>query len=154
MFSIFCDHVEMLPGEEYAGLADWSVVVVSVCPSLPSKVLGDEHNVQNIFYNCYIFVVCDGICFGCNTLFYLFVKMWKFWQLPEDSDRGFVFCARLPQLWSSHLQPTGLFFLRTGRIFSSNLRLSSLISSSLSSLSLITHHQSWNFSQLPRLAVV
>ena len=105
MFSIFCDHVEILPGEEYAGLADWSVVVVSVCPSLPSKVLMMNIRYQNIFHSCCIVVVCGDICFDCKGLFIFFI--WTCWQLPEDSDRGFVFGARLPQLWSSHLQPAG-----------------------------------------------
>ena len=90
MFSIFCDHVEILPGEEYAGLADWSVVVVSVCPSLPSKVLNDEHNVSEYFHSCCIVVVCGNICFDCNRLFiFLSEHVLSYLRIPT----GILFLA-------------------------------------------------------------
>ena len=34
--------VDTIPGEEYAGLADWSVVVVSVWPSLQQRITTKE----------------------------------------------------------------------------------------------------------------
>ena len=90
MFSIFCDHVEILPGEEYAGLADWSVVVVSVCPSLPSKVLNDERNVSEYFHSCCIVVVCGNICFDCNRLFiFLSEHVLSYLRIPT----GILFLA-------------------------------------------------------------
>ena len=90
MFSIFCDHVKISPGEEYAGLADWSVVVVSVCPSLPSKVLNDEHNVSEYFHSCCIVVVCGNICFDCNRLFiFLSEHVLSYLRIPT----GILFLA-------------------------------------------------------------
>ena len=136
MFSIFCDHGEMLPGEEYAGLADWSVVVVSVCPSLPSKVLNDERNVSEYFHSCCIVVVCGDICFDCNRLFiFLSEHVLSYLRIPT----GVLFLALVSlnsDLLIFNLQERW-FVLRTERIFSSYLRFCSLISSSLS---LITHH--------------